>query len=344
VANELTAISFTASFIDGILTLMSRPQRIEFDGAYYHVMNRGRGRKDIFHSNDYFNVFLQVLSDTVGRFGLEIHAYCLMTNHYHLLVSTPQGNLQRAMRHVGGVYTQRYNRLMSTDGPLFRGRYKAVLVDSDEYLLHLSKYIHKNPIEAGMVENLADYRWSSYPSYIGKTKPDSWLTTADVYDQLGTRKVRTKRYQVFVEETESDTDIETFYAKQRNSSILGTKDFKEMVMAQHFEVSSEVPRKDRIRIKPGIEVIVAIVAQEYLCDEADLLVLRRGRGLSNFPRKVAMYFAQTVGDYKLTEIAKHFGLGHYGGVSSAIHAVKKAMQVDKKLERKLNSIVKRFDP
>ena len=104
-----------------------------------------------------------------------------MTNHFHLLLNIPEGNLQRAMRHVGGLYTQRYNRLTKTDGSLFRGRYKAILVDSDEYLLHLSQYIHRNPLEANMVDDLERYAWSSYPAYIGKAPSQPWHYQDEVY-------------------------------------------------------------------------------------------------------------------------------------------------------------------
>ncbi len=101
---------------------MPRPVRIEFEGACYHVMNRGRGRQPIFHATAYFHAFLDTLAEAHERFGIVIHGYCLMGNHYHLLLQTPHGNLGRVMRHMNGVYTQRYNRLKPTDGPLFRGR------------------------------------------------------------------------------------------------------------------------------------------------------------------------------------------------------------------------------
>ena len=101
---------------------MPRPLRMEYENAYYHVMNRGRGRQQIFHGEPYYQAFLTTLSEAHQRFGLEIHAYCLMGNHYHLLLCTPRGNLSRCMRHINGLYTQRYNRLKKTDGPLFRQR------------------------------------------------------------------------------------------------------------------------------------------------------------------------------------------------------------------------------
>ena len=107
--------------------------------AFYHVMNRGRARQTIFHDEDDYQAFLKTLEESYERFDAVIHAYCLMNNHYHLLIETPRANLDRIMRHINGVYTQRYNRLKRVDGPLFRGRYKAILVDKDEYLLQLSR-------------------------------------------------------------------------------------------------------------------------------------------------------------------------------------------------------------
>jgi REP element-mobilizing transposase RayT len=145
---------------------MPRPLRIEYENAYYHVMNRGRGRQRIFHGDDYYSAFLQTLEEAHQRYRIQILCYCLMGNHYHLLLKTPEANLGRAMRHINGLYTQRYNRLRKIDGPLFRGRYKAILVEEDSYQLQLSRYIHRNPIEAGVVNHLESYAWSSYPYYV----------------------------------------------------------------------------------------------------------------------------------------------------------------------------------
>ena len=133
---------------------MPRPLRIEYENACYHVMNRGRSKQKIFHNEEYYQVFLSTLAQAHKRFSIQIQSYCLMSNHYHLLVKTPEGNLGRAMRHINGIYTQRYNRMKKTDGSLFRGRYKAILVEEDSYQLQLSRYIHRNPIEAKVVEQL----------------------------------------------------------------------------------------------------------------------------------------------------------------------------------------------
>ena len=140
---------------------MPRPLRIEYENAYYHVMNRARARQKVFHSEVYYEAFLNTLEEAQQRFSVEILCYCLMGNHYHLLLKTPEANLGRVMRHINGVYTQRHNRLKRTDGPLFRGRYKAICVEEDSYQLQLSRYIHRNPIEARLVSELESYNWSS---------------------------------------------------------------------------------------------------------------------------------------------------------------------------------------
>jgi putative transposase len=150
---------------------MPRPIRIEYENAIYHVMNRGRARNNIFLIEAHYLEFLRTMEESFERFGGIIHSYCLMPNHYHLLIQTPDANLGKIMRHINGIYTQRFNKIQKIDGPLFRGRYKAILVEEDEYLLELSKYIHNNPIKIKdqknkLTNNLKDYKWSSYPSYI----------------------------------------------------------------------------------------------------------------------------------------------------------------------------------
>ena len=178
---------------------MSRPLRIEYLGAWYHIMNRGLGRRRIFRSDKDHHYFLSLLADATDRFNAEWHAYCLMSNHYHLMLRTPDGKLQRIMRHINGLYTQYFNRSHKRDGPLFRGRYKAVLVDAESHWLQLSRYVHRNPAEAGLVQRLADYPWSSYCAYIELTEPPPWLTTKYLLQAAGQRQ-RTTRYAAFVEQ------------------------------------------------------------------------------------------------------------------------------------------------
>ena len=138
-------------------------------------MNRGRRREEIFLSRHDYDTFIKVLQETSEGWNLKISAYCLMSNHYHLLVHTPDGNISRCMRHINGVYTQRFNRHHKKDGQLFRGRYKAVLVDADSHLLEVLRYIHRNPLRAGIAKNLNAFTWSSHQAYISKAKKWEWL-------------------------------------------------------------------------------------------------------------------------------------------------------------------------
>ncbi|MBS1225325.1 MAG: addiction module toxin RelE [Proteobacteria bacterium] len=156
---------------------MARPLRIEFAGALYHVTSRGDGREAIFLDDDDRNRFLEGLAEVVRHCNWAIHAYCLMGNHYHLLVETPEGNLAKGMRQLNGVYTQRFNRRHGRVGHVFQGRYKAILVQKDAYLLELSRYIVLNPVRAGMARNPAEWPWSSYRATAGLCDAPVWLCT-----------------------------------------------------------------------------------------------------------------------------------------------------------------------
>ena len=130
---------------------MGRPLRITYPGAHYHVTPRGNEQKDIYKSRRDREQFLSYLESSVTRYGAKIHAYCLMTNHYHLLLETPGGNLPEILRHINGAYTNYYNTKRKRSGHLFQGRYKAILIEADEYLMELTRYIHLNPVHCGMV-------------------------------------------------------------------------------------------------------------------------------------------------------------------------------------------------
>jgi REP element-mobilizing transposase RayT len=156
---------------------MARQWRIEYPGALYHVLSRGNGRRDIFLSDDDWSLFLSLLEELSDRFDIEIFAYVLMGNHYHILLRTLNANLSKAMQWFGTAYTRKFNISNHQSGHLFQGRFKSILVENDAYLLRLSCYIHRNPLRAGMVERLSEYRWSSYRYYAYKTKAPDWLKT-----------------------------------------------------------------------------------------------------------------------------------------------------------------------
>jgi REP element-mobilizing transposase RayT len=154
---------------------MGRPLRITYPGAHYHITARGNQQKDIFKSRRDREQFLSYLESSAIRYGAVIHAYCLMKNHYHLLMETPDGNLPEIMRHINGAYTNYHNTKRKQVGHLFQGRYMAVLIEADEYLMELSRYIHLNPVRAGITAKPEGYPWSSYLDYIGKRRAPSWL-------------------------------------------------------------------------------------------------------------------------------------------------------------------------
>lgn len=156
---------------------MARPLRLEFSGALYHVMARGNRRAPIYLDDTDFTQFLTGLGKVCERYNWLTHAYCLMHNHYHLLIETPDGNLSRGMRQLNGVYSQRFNRRHGTSGHLFQGRYKAILVQKGSYLLELSRYIVLNPVRARIAPAVQDWRWSSYLETVGRVEPPEWLET-----------------------------------------------------------------------------------------------------------------------------------------------------------------------
>ena len=233
---------------------MVRALRIEYEHAFYHVMNRGKGQQDIFCGDGYFQAFLDTVVEASERFNAIIHCYCLMNNHYHLLIETPIANLGRVMRHINGVYTQRYNRMKKTDGPLFRGRYKAILVDPDSYLLQLSSYIHRNPIECRkpLVVKLEDWPWSSYPAYIGKVCAPNWLTLSEIEGAGGFNR-KNNTYATFVE-VNNDDELTAYYRKKNIPAILGDKYFKESAL-QRAQLSLQ-DGPPAIYSKPSADLIV----------------------------------------------------------------------------------------
>lgn len=300
---------------------MPRPPRIEYEGAFYHVMNRGRAHQTIFHDKAYFEAFLEGLKESSERFDAKFHAYCLMSNHYHLLVETPKANLGRIMRHINGVYTQRHNRLRKTDGPLFRGRYKAILVDQDNYLLQLSRYIHRNPVDMKrpIVSQLEDYRWSSYPAYINRAPALDWLCREKTYQMLGSRQ-KYVGYQAYVV-AGVDDDILRYYNRGNTIAVLGDKSFRGSVERETEHVDMDVLRAV-LQDRPGANELIGLSARIFSEDEDKIRAKPQGRRTMNPARAFAMWACQHYGALTLKDIALAFGLSHSGSASFAINKVK----------------------
>ena len=312
---------------------MARPLRIEYPGAYYHVMNRGQSRRNIFMENKARQSFLDLLGDIARLWKVKIYAYCLMDNHYHLLVSTPTAGLSRAMRHLDGIYTQKFNRVHHRDGPLFRGRYKAILIDAEEYFLSVVRYIHKNPLGAGVVSDMDRYRWSSHWGYLNKKQCPDWLDMRSVMSRFG----GLKEYQRFMHE-EIEEEIEEFYRGPYQKPVLGSKEFIGRVkerLGDKARVEEEKPESRRL-FSPGLDDIVQATAREYGKGVEELK--RRKRGGENEARMVAIYLGRQLGGHKHEEIGQAVGLDKASSVSSAYLLMKGRVAKEKQLVRRVRKI------
>lgn len=321
---------------------MPRPQRIEYEHAFYHVMDRGRGRNMIFHDDVYYQTFLDTLGEACFRFDCLVHAYCLMGNYYHILIETPKANLSRMMRQVNGVYTQRYNRLNKSDGPLFRGRFKAVLVDHNDYLLRISRYIHRIPIDIKKprVTQLSDYRWSSYPAYVGKAKPVDWLAQALTFNRLR-HKDKHHGYANYVMKG-VDEQTAQLYSKRNMASIIGDNEFKKWAAAKRLSQLTEEPQS--CVIQPGLTMaqVICGIAKDYDVTEDDITKVVRGRQKENEVRKLAMYLCQELVGAKLADIASQFHLNQGGSASAATHQVRKRVREDSQFRLRVEELIKRM--
>lgn len=265
---------------------MARPLRIEYPGALYHVTSRGDRQEAIFDDDQDRTAFLNILDEVVSRFRWRCHAYCLMGNHYHLMIETPEANLTKGMRQLNGVFTQWSNRRHKRSGHLFQGRYKAILVDRDSYFLELGRYIVLNPVRAAMVKHPRLWAWSSYAAMIGKSATPAWLTTGDLLAQFGKRRAGARRrYQQFVAEGMGAASI---WENLNGQIYLGDDDFVEQMREKLGERDEDVniPRVQQRGATPRLSAI--------------------RRQYNN--RNDAMRAAYETGAYSYQQIAKEFGV------------------------------------
>ena len=275
---------------------MARPLRIEYAGALYHVTARGDRQEAIYLADEDRQLFLGLLSEVAERYNWLIHAYCLMDNHYHLLVETPDANLSKGMRQLNGVYTQVSNRIHNRVGHVFQGRYKAILVQKESYLLELARYIVLNPVRARRVRQAKNWPWSSYLATAGLMVAPDYLTTEWILAAFGKRKSRAQqKYQEFVAEGKGQPAP---WEQLRNQVFLGTEQFVED-LKQKIEANrdlSEIPKSQR-RKKP-------LRLEQYHHRYKD--------------RDEAIRAAYSSGEYSMKAIGDYFGL-HYSRVSRIIN-------------------------
>lgn len=316
---------------------MGRPLRIEYPGALYHVTSRGNERKDIFIDDPDRKKFLGILGDYHDRYGILAHCYILMGNHYHLVMETPQGNLLKVMHGVNSGYTGYFNRKYGRSGHLFQGRYRGILVDKDAYLLELSRYVHLNPVRAGIVDRPEQYKWSSYPGYIWKRKEVDWVEYAWVLSHFGQdRESGKKRYREFVNNglgKERTNPLKELYGQM----ILGKDAFIEKTVARlkGEAISQEIVERKRLKNQAKPEEIVAVVAAAFGIEEEKI---KNKGGRDNIAKKMAIYLIKRYAGLSNQEIGNFFGGMHYSAVS------KSSVRFEREMEKngELSSFVKKL--
>jgi len=276
---------------------MARPLRIEYAGALYHVTARGDRREDIYLDDEDRLIWLEVFAQVCSRFNWRCHAWCQMDNHYHILIETAEGNLSQGMRQLNGVYTQKSNRRHDRVGHVFQGRYKAIVVEKDSYLLELSRYIVLNPVRAHMVKDVFNWKWSSYSAMIADETAPDWLETDWVLACFSKQKKRAiGKYIDFVR---AGIGLPSVWENLKYQVYLGDDDFVEGMRNKLDDNGKESLKEvTRLQRRPMAKTL-AWYQQN-----------------TESPKK-AMVLAYLSGDYSMKEIAKWHGV-HYSTVSRAV--------------------------
>ena len=273
---------------------MARPLRLEFSGAIYHLTGRGNARQKIFFSDADRQLFLDTLAGAVDRYGWICHAYCLMANHYHLLVETPKPNLSLGMRQLNGIYTQAFNRRHRRVGHLFQGRFKGILIEKESYLLELCRYIVLNPLRVKGGTNPVAWKWSSYQATAGLVAVPEFLSPDWLLEQFGkNRRIAQKRYRDFVRDGRANRP----WDELTGQIYLGSDEFIERHSTENKELR-EIPRAQLKPIKPTLGRIFAE------------------------DRKTGIAQAYREHGYRLQEIAAHLGV-HYATVSRKLKKIER---------------------
>jgi putative transposase len=279
---------------------VARPLRIEFADALYHITARGDRREPIYADEEDWERFLRLLGEVVEDSKWLCHAYCLMTNHYHLVIGTPEGNLSKGMRQLNGVYTQAYNRRHRQVGHLFQGRYKAILVEAERYLLELARYVVLNPVRAGMVSEPGGWAWSSYNATAGEAVAPPWLAVDALLAHFAAqRSVARRRYRRFVREGVGQGSI---WNELNRQIYLGDDRFVERMQAQMGSTSNDV-NIPKVQQRAPAASLGQIEAAEQ-------------------GRAEAIVAAYATGAYSYQQIAAHFGV-HFTTVGRYVRAAKR---------------------
>ncbi len=311
---------------------MARPLRLPYAGGVYHITARGNERKAIVRDDTDRACFVDTLAAMVDRYRVHCHAWVLMNNHYHLLLETPSPNLSQALRHLNGVYTQAFNRRHRRVGHLFQGRFKAIVVEKESYLLELCRYVVLNPVRAEVVREAGAYPWSSYRATAGLTAAPAWLTVNWVREQFGrTRRVAEGKYRAFV--AEGIQQPARPWEQVVGQVYLGGEVFVRRVQRHGTArvADAEIPQCQRQPCWLRPETVLQRVAQHYGVRVADLV---RPTRRPSEARQVALYGLRRWAGEALPAIARRMGVG-YSAVSRRVSAVARRLTEDRRWRARL---------
>ena len=317
---------------------MARPLRIEFPGALYHVMSRGNERRGIVRDDVDRRQRIDGLRRTVEIYGWRLHAFVLMGNHDHLFVETPEANLSAGMQHYNGSYTGYFNRRHRRVGHLFGGRFKGHLIEDQGYFLEVSRYIHLNPVRAGLVERPELWPWGSCPGYVRAAKSLEWITYDRVLGEFGHAASRARRAYGRFLRVASDAPPPSPFQGAVGGLLLGSSAFVERVrrMLDEKPDDPDVVEWKQLRRRPPLDEIAATVAEHFQVDPTDWLP---GRRCNDAARAVAAYLARRRFGYAATEVAATLGYRDHSSTGRAVRRIEngtpKLRAAAERLERRL---------
>jgi REP element-mobilizing transposase RayT len=315
---------------------MARQLRIEFNNAFYHITSRGNLRDKIFYEDGDRERFLEVFKRTKERYGYLLHAYALMDNHYHLLIETPKANISQIMQNINTSYTVYINKKYQRSGHLFQGRFKGIVIDKDEYLVTLSRYIHLNPLRAKIVQKPEDYQWTSYRAYTDKTGKISFVDTEDTLSYFSSKKADAlKKYRAFVEAAIGGE--ENPFKNVEAGIILGGKRFKTKIMRliDKIKADEEIPQVKKLRMNVPIDKVIKTCCAYYGKKQDELL--RRGKG--KLERKIAIYLSKILSGRKNKEVGNIFGIKG-PAVSECLKAIEVSLDKENNLKKEVEYLKK----
>jgi REP element-mobilizing transposase RayT len=315
---------------------MARALRIEYEGALYHILSRGNEQRDIFLEDDDRRSFLKVLGEMSQRFDIDILAYVLMGNHYHLLLRTRKANLSKSMHWLGTTYARHFNLRHLRSGHLFQGRFKSILVQNEAYLIQLSCYIHRNPLRAGISNRLAAYPWSSYRAYAFEANHPEWLNTKLLLSQFKMKDPH-KAYREKVKKYSEEED--QIWENLRYGLVFGTKRFLEQIKKDYLSKGpdAELPQLNQIiknkRPFKLLQKAVKILNCDVLkSNEPERFLIKNIQD-----RDLLLHYLRDTGLYTNSQIGKLFGIT-YSAVSRRAKIIKHEISKSTELERKYNLI------